>query len=225
MFVNRDFDIRDINHYLNTNDSDIIDPLEMMNVHKGAEMLIRHIKNEDDVLIIVDSDADGYTSSALLINYLYTLFPAFVLNHISYKIHSGKQHGIYLEGMNIDNIKLIICPDSSSNEFEKHQILSEKNIDILVLDHHEADKVSEYACIINNQLCDYPTKSLCGVGVVYKFCCYIDSLLNQNNADNFIDLVALGEISDIMDIRDFETRRLISKGISNITNPFFYFMV
>jgi single-stranded-DNA-specific exonuclease len=54
---------------------------------------------------------------------------------------------------------------------------------VLVIDHHEADRVSEHACIINNQLCDYPTKSLSGVGMVYKFCSYIDRLLNVDYAD------------------------------------------
>lgn len=113
-------------------------------------MLIKHISNNDNILIIVDSDADGYTSAALLINYLYTLFPFYTLNHIQYKIHNGKQHGIDLKNIDINNIKLIICPDSSSNEFDKHKELSSQNIDILILDHHEADHVSEYACVINN---------------------------------------------------------------------------
>ena len=54
---------------------------------------------------------------------------------------------------------------------------------MLVIDHHEADIISENACIINNLLCDYPTKSLSGVGMVYKFCSYIDELLNVDYAD------------------------------------------
>lgn len=45
---------------------------------------------------------------------------------------------------------MIIAPDSSSNEYETHQFLKENNIDVLILDHHEAEKVSEYACVINN---------------------------------------------------------------------------
>lgn len=65
-------------------------------------------------------------------------------------------------------------------------------MDILVLDHHEADRVSENACVINNQLCNYPTKSLSGVGIVYKFCCYLDSIMNTNYANSYLDLVALG---------------------------------
>ena len=87
--------------------------------------------------------------------------------------------------------KLVICPDSSSNDYEQHRLLKEAGIDVLVIDHHEADKVSENAVVINNQLCNYPTKSLSGVGMVYKFCCYLDSIMGVNTADNFLDLVAL----------------------------------
>ena len=81
-----------------------------------------------------------------------------------------------------EDTKLVIALDASSNEYDIHETLSNKNIDVLVIDHHKADKVSKYACVINNQLCDYPTKSLSGVGMVYKFCCYLDQLLGVNFA-------------------------------------------
>ena len=96
---------------------------------------------------------------------------------------------------------------------------------MLVIDHHEAEKISENACVINNQLCDYPTKSLSGVGMVYKFCCYFDKVMGVNYADQFLDLVALGLVGDMMDIRDFETRHLVVKGLQQIRNPFFKEMV
>ena len=115
----------------------------------------------------------------------------------------------------------MIAPDSSSNDYEVHEKLYKNGIDVLVIDHHEADHVSKYACVINNQLCDYPTKSLSGVGMVYKFCSYIDSLLNVNYADDYLDLVALGLIADMMDLRDFETRHLVTLGINQIRNPYF----
>ena len=73
-----------------------------------------------------------------------------------------------------DGVKLVIAPVSSSNDYEQHKILNESGIVVLVIDHHEAEKISDYACVINNQLCDYPTKSLSGVGMVYKFCQRID---------------------------------------------------
>lgn len=55
-----------------------------------------------------------------------------------------------------------------------------------------------------------------GVGIVYKFCSYIDKLLNINYADNFLDLVALGCIADMVSLKEFETAHLVRKGISNV---------
>ena len=192
VLTNRGIKRQDIEHYLNTTDEDILNPLLLDNMQMGVEMLIKCIRDNKPLFIQVDSDADGYTSAALLINYLNCLFPGFTQNNISYRLHTGKQHGLIPETIPADT-NLIIAPDSSSNDYEEHNYLHNTcKMNILVLDHHEADKVSENACIINNQLCNYPTKSLSGVGVVYKFCSYIDQLLGVNYANQFLDLVALG---------------------------------
>ena len=68
-------------------------------------------------------------------------------------MHEGKSHG--LNDVNISyllekKIKFVICPDSASNDYEIHKILREHGIDILILDHHEAPSISDYACVINN---------------------------------------------------------------------------
>lgn len=220
VLVNRGIPYDQINHYLNTTDNDILDPRLIPHLDEGAKMLIKHISQNDKVLIQVDSDCDGYTSAALLINYLYCLFPSFVNNNISYRVHMGKQHGIIPDTIPED-VKLVIAPDSSSNDYEAHEYLNLSGVDVLVIDHHEADHISKYACVINNQLCDYPTKSLSGVAMVWKFCCYIDMLLKTDHAQKFLDLVALGLVADMMDVRDFETRRLIDKGLRQIRNPYF----
>lgn len=220
VLTNRGIKLQDIPHYLNTTDDDIIEPATIDRIESGAKMLVKHIAQNDKVLIQVDSDCDGYTSAAALMNYLYCLFPAFVQNNIFYRVHAGKQHGIIPDSIDKD-IKLVIAPDSSSNDYLEHEYLYKNGIDVLVIDHHEADKISQYACIINNQLCDYPTKSLSGVGMVYKFCCYIDELMNVQYADHILDLVALGMVADMMDMRDFETKHLINKGLQQITNPYF----
>ena len=123
-------------------------------MHEGAKMLISHIGQNDKIFIQVDADCDGYTSAAILINYLNCLFPHFVQTNITYRVHDGKQHGLLIDTIPND-VKLVIAPDSSSSDFEIHEELYKKGIDVLVLDHHEAEKISEYACVINNQLCDY----------------------------------------------------------------------
>lgn len=224
VLANRGIAPENVEHYLNTTDEDILSPMLIMNIEEGVKVLIRHIAQGDKVLIQIDSDCDGYTSAAALINYLNRLFPGFVQTNVYYRIHTGKQHGILLETIP-DDVKLVIAPDSSSNDYEVHQQLKSKGVDVLVIDHHEADKISENAVIINNQLCDYPTKSLSGVGMVYKFCSYMDELLDVDYADDYLDLVALGMVADMMDLRDFETRHLITRGLENIRNPYFKGMV
>lgn len=228
VLTNRGIELSDIPHYLNTTDQDILDPKLIANINAGVKILIQHIAQNHNVLIQVDSDCDGMTSAALLMNYLNCLFPAFVQNNIYYRMHEGKQHGLVDQIMPFclnRNIKLVIAPDASSNDYEMHQALKEQGIDVLVIDHHEADKVSEFACVINNQLDDYPTKSLSGVGMVWKFCCYIDEIMNCNYAQQFLDLVAVGMIADMMDLKDFETHHLVTKGLKQIRNPYLKGMV
>ena len=220
VFYNRGFKLEDIEHYLHTTDEDVLNPLLLENMEKGAKMLIQHIANKDKIFIQVDSDCDGFTSAAILINYLNCLFPSYTQNNVCYRIHTEKQHGLIPSTVPKD-VKLVILPDSSSNDYEEHAEMVARGIDVLVLDHHHTDKVSEDACVINNQTCDYPTKSLSGAGVVYKFCSYIDTLLGENKADQFLDLAALGMVADMVDLRDCETRRLIERGIKNVNNPFF----
>ena len=212
--------VKNINHYLNTTESDILDPLLLNNMKEGAKLLISHISQGSKIMVQIDSDVDGMSSAALLINYLNRIFPNFAQTKISYRPHTGKQHGIILETIPED-VKLVIAPDGSSEDYEVHQELKSRGVDVLVLDHHEADHESEYACVINNQLCDYPTKSLSGVGIVYKFCSYIDTLLNVDYANEFLDLVALGCVADMVDLRDYETKHLVSLGMNQIRNPYF----
>lgn len=178
---NRGIPIGEAYHYLNTTDQDILNPLLLDNMHEGAKMLMSHIHNNDKIFIQVDEDCDGYTSAALLLNYLNTLFPYYTQNNIRYRTHDCKAHGIVLDVIPKDT-KLVIIPDAGSNEVDKHTVLKELGMDILILDHHNVEVDVVDACLINNQACDYSNKALSGVGVVYKFCSYIDSLLGVNNA-------------------------------------------
>ena len=219
-----------IPHYLNTTDKDINDPI-LFGEHRltaAARILIKNIKENKNCLVVVDSDCDGYTSAAILINYLYDLFPAWVINHLQWFIHNGKQHGLSdcIAGLLECNYSLVILPDSSSNDFEYHKELFEDATNVIVLDHHEAEKISEYAIVINNQLSDYPNKNLSGAGVTWQFCRYIDSLIGTNHAEEYIDLVALGNCADMMDTRSIETKHIINKGFKqeNLKNPFIYEM-
>lgn len=230
ILTNRGIPREEVYHYLNTTDDDISSPLELgeKSLNAAAQSIIQHIFSKDKTLVICDCDCDGFTSAALLINYLYDLFPTYVETGLKWFVHEDKQHGLedVMDYINQKDFKLVICPDASSNDYEYHKQLKAKGIDVIVLDHHLADATSEDAIVINNQLCGYENKELSGVGVVYQFCRFIDSKMQSNFADNYLDLVALGLTGDMMSLTSIETKHLINKGFEpeNIKNPYIYEM-
>lgn len=208
--------IGDVETYINPTKNLLLDPQLLNNIEAGVELLHNHLKNNSAIFQQVDSDADGYTSSAVLYNYIKRVAPE---ANITLRFHTGKQHGVIVDTVP-EGTALVILPDSSSNQYEEHKELKERGIDVLVIDHHLADKESEYAVVINNQLSPlYDNKSLCGAGVVYKFCQYYDTKYEYNFADENLDLVAVGLVADMMDLRDFETRALVYYGLNHIQNP------
>lgn len=228
ILTNRGIKYEEIGHYLNTTDEDINQPesLGADILKEGAAALIKTIYVNDPALIIVDCDCDGFTSAALLINYLYSIFPTWTENNLHYYLHEDKEHGL---GDCIDWIleryfPLVICPDSSSNDYAYHQQILKHGGKVLILDHHEAERISPYAIVLNNQLSTYPNKELSGVGITWQFCRFLDKLLNKNIANNFLDLVALGDMADMMSLQSIETKHLILKGFQqeNLKNPFIY---
>lgn len=201
--------------YLNPNPGDEIDYRKLNNIETAARRLLKALVRQEQVYVQVDSDCDGYTSAALLLNYMHDIAPSTVERNWKYGLHKAKLHGIDIENIP-EGTTLVVAPDSSSNEQDKHQSLAAAGIDTIVLDHHEADNVAgDPATIVNNQLCDYPNKSLSGVGVVYKTLCCIDTLRNASGAASyFLDLVALGLTGDMMDVRQPETNYYISEGFT-----------
>ena len=208
--------IEDLQKFLNPSKDELYSFLLLDNIVTAAKCLMEHIKNNDNIFIQVDSDCDGYTSAAVMYLYIKRINPDI---KIEWALHDGKQHGLNLD-LIPDDTKLVIAPDSSSNDYELHKVLKEKGIDIIVLDHHISDEgYSKDAIVVNNQLSkNYPNKSLCGAGVVYKFCCCLDEVLNVNYANDFIDLVAVGMIGDMMELIDLETRFIINEGLHHIEN-------
>ena len=131
ILTNRGIALEDIDHYLNVSEQDNLSPLLLNNIERAAKMLISHL--EDEVIMIqVDSDCDGYTSSALLLNYIHARFPS-IIDKFVYRLHDDKIHGIDMKAIP-QGTKLIIVPDASSNEYEQHKKLADQGIDILILD-------------------------------------------------------------------------------------------
>ena len=201
---------------------------KLENIDAAAEKLLYHLRKNSKILFIVDADCDGFTSSSILWLYIKHTFPDVELE---FTVHEHKQHGL---DDKVDWITdearwdLVIVPDAGSYDVEEHRMLGELGMDVLVLDHHEqlydengSPVISNLpnTIVVNNQLSpEYTNKSLCGAGIVYKFCEVLDYKLGINLAHQYIDLAALGEIADVMDRTDTETNYIMMEGLKNIKN-------
>ena len=217
--------IIDLDIYKAPTDEFLSSPQKLKNIAAAAGLYYRVVKAGGRVLIVVDSDNDGYTSAAIIYQYTLRLNPDV---KIDYWLHEGKQHGLqdHIDKLmqSDESYDLIILPDSSSNDAKYHDMLDEIHIPCLILDHHLTDvKLSENAIVVNNQLSpNYENKELTGAGVVYQFCRYVDGLIGQNWADDYLDLAAWGIIGDMGSVLDMENRYIIYKGLSKeyIKNDF-----
>lgn len=175
---------------------------------------------------------DGYTSSAILMNYLYAIEPEWTKEHVSYLHHFSKEHGLndMLDYIMDERPDLVIVPDGGTNDIKAIKALNDVDIDVLVLDHHLAESEPlDNGCslVVNVQTSDYPDKSLTGAGVAWQFCRAMDELFPRYvgpQADNFLDLCALGNCADMADSRAFEIHAVMNLGFENIKNPFFFQM-
>ena len=204
--------------YLNLNEDCIHDFNLLKNIDKAVSCFIKHIENKSRIHIIVDSDVDGYTSASMVYRYIKQLGKDI---NVTYSLHTKKQHGISEDIEIPKDCELLIIPDAGSNDIEQCKELTEKGIDVIILDHHICDKQNDFAIVVNNQMCDYPNKNFCGAGIVYKFLKAIDEELWEDYADKMLDIVALGNISDVMDMRECETRYYVDLGLSKIRSKLF----
>ena len=227
----QDRGVTDIENFMNPTAACELDPFELINIDIAADKLLYHLRKNSKILFIVDADCDGFTSSSILWLYIKQTFPEVELE---FTVHEHKQHGL---DDKVDWITdearwdLVIVPDAGSYDVEEHRALGELGMDVLVLDHHEQlydengnPVISNLpnTIVVNNQLSpNYNNKSLCGAGVVYKFCEVLDKKLGISLAHNYIDLAALGEIADVMDRTDTETNYIMIEGLKNIHNEGF----
>lgn len=224
--------IQDIKTYLNPTADFLQDPSDFKNIGIAAALFGRIVLNDKPpysrVLIIVDSDCDGFTSASILYQYIKNIN---VHCQVDYWLHEGKQHGLqdHIDHLMEQNIQydLICLPDSSSNDAHYHDMLSDIHIPCLILDHHLTDvALSDNAVVVNNQLSPlYRNKELTGAGVVYQFCRYMDQKLGTHYADDYIDLAAWGIIGDMGSVLEMENRYIIKEGLAHIKNPLFHYLL
>lgn len=208
--------------FLNPNDLTQSDPFLFRNAEKGVQLIVNETNKDNyKIAIIVDQDADGFTSSSIL--YQFLRYFTCGDDKLCYIIHDYKAHGLTEEIMKkiySEDPTLVIVPDAGSNDVAQIEELESKGIKVLIIDHHVVTDFTESGIIVNNQLCEHTNSRLVGAGVVYKFIQFFDKKYELNVVDRYLDLVAVGQIGDASDIADNEIRYLVRKGLDNIENGF-----
>lgn len=220
IFENRKVDIEKRNTFLKPSASCVMNPLVYDNMDLGFELYNKHLQLGNKILYVVDSDADGYCSSATMINYTRKTLG---YNNIVYVMHDTKKHGLtkeILAEIYVHKPSLVVVADAGSADYEAHKELASKGIDLLIIDHHECEKYSEHAVVINNQLSENGNKTLSGAGMVLKFLEYLDMRYEIDHTPYYYDLVAIALVADGMAMTEEETRYYVLEGLDNIYNPF-----
>ncbi len=198
---------------------DEITPYAIPNIDRAIEQLHEGFMANKKFFVQIDSDCDGYTSSAIFVGYFKEKYPHI---HFDWGIHQGKEHGIDLDAIPIAS-DYIIIPDAGSNDIDQQSILAEQGRKVIILDHHQCPYVFQHENVIvaNNQLGIDCNRDLSGAGVVYKLIqAYDKKYFDGSTYENYADLAMLGIVADMMSSVKADTNYIINKGLSNLHNPF-----
>ena len=202
------------------------------NIKDGVEMLRQAICDDGGIVLVCDSDCDGYCATTIA--YKFLTYNGVDPHKIIVLFHDGKQHGLshdILEELHIllydeHKISLLWIPDAGTNDWIECAYFAKCwNVPILITDHHEFSKDwigYKSVTIINNQehATNVINKDLCGAGVTHKLIGAYSALYGGDIHKKLIDIVALATISDVCDLRSLENRTIVKWGLSHINNPF-----
>ena len=190
-------------------------------IELAAEIIIEYIKNKNKIRIFGDYDADGITSTALMVRSLLALGA-----NVDYFLPHRLKHGY---GLNKDAIKiakeegieLIITVDNGTSSFEEIDYANELGLKIVVTDHHEAQNtLPKAAAVVNPKRLDssFPFRETAGVGVAFLLLRVICQTLGYPSgiAAKFLDLVAIGTIADSSPLIGLN-RILVKNGLKSLS--------
>ncbi|WP_436854048.1 single-stranded-DNA-specific exonuclease RecJ [Staphylococcus caeli] len=187
------------------------DPNLMSDMDKAIERINLAIDQNQKILVYGDYDADGVTSTTILVETLKELGA-----HVGWYIPNRFSEGYGPNEMAFKNaheegISLIITVDNGIQGHEEIQMVQDLGVDVIVTDHHEIGRTMPNAFAIVHPMhpeYDYPFKYLCGAGVAYKLA---QKLLDEPPA-HFLALVAIGTVADLVSLTD-ENRTLVKQGL------------
>ena len=219
--------IDNIDLFLNPTIKNLLpNPLRLKDMENAIERTYQSIKKKELIGVFGDYDVDGATSTALLTRYFLSINQK-IQTYIPDRKREG--YGPSVEGFN--NLiklgtKIIFTVDCGTLSFEPVKIAQSQNIDVIVLDHHQSDLKLPNACaIVNPNRYDDTSKLnyLCAAGVCFIFLAALNKKLrdrnwfeeekiNEPNILNFLDLVSLGTVCDVVPLVDLN-RAIVTQGL------------
>lgn len=205
-------------------------PDSLHGVPAALALLEDALQTQQRILIIGDFDADGATSTALAMQCLH----GFGYQHVDFLVPNRFEYGYGLTPEIVAvaarlSPHLIITVDNGISSIAGVAAAKEQGIGVLITDHHlPGTQLPEADAIVNpNQPgCDFPSKNLAGVGVVFYLMSALRSRLRDRgwfsgasiqepNMADFLDLVALGTVADVVPL-DHNNRVLVSQGLQRM---------
>ncbi|WP_194840776.1 single-stranded-DNA-specific exonuclease RecJ [Filobacillus milosensis] len=203
----------DANRFLHADVNDLHDPFLFPEMKKSVERIHQAINNEEQILIFGDYDADGVTSTAVLIRTLRQLGA-----NVNYYIPNrftegyGPNEAAFMEAKEA-GINLIITVDTGIAAPEEAKLAKQLGIDLIITDHHEEqNELPEAYAIIHPRLAEtYPFDHLAGVGVAFKLA---HAILGELPSE-LLAYAAIGTVADLVPLKD-ENRIIVQKGLEEL---------
>ena len=200
--------------YLSPTRKDFYDPFLMPDMQKAVDRIINAIENKEKVIIYGDYDVDGITSTTVLKQFLAErglIVDWYIPNRLNEGYGLNKNA---IKEINDKGYKLIITVDCGISALEEIKYANDLGMEVIVTDHHEPVEVlPQCLAVVDAKRKDniYPYNQLAGVGVVFKLIQALSIKLNLEEKEflKFLDLVAVGTISDIVPLKD--ENRVIAK--------------
>lgn len=215
--LGREMQEDDIKKFLNPTRDDFYDPFLLPDMEQAVERIEQAIKNNEKILIYGDYDADGITSTTILIKFFKEIGVE-VDKYIPNRLEEG--YGINnkaLEEIKNRGIDLIITVDTGITANDQVKYANELGLDVIITDHHEpSDEIPKAVAVIdakrkNNQ---YPFNQLAGCGIAFKLtqAISIKRKLDPSKYLKNLDIVSIGTISDLVPLVD-ENRVIVKLGL------------
>ena len=215
--LGREMQEDDIKKFLNPTRYDFYDPFLLPDMEQAVERIEQAINNKEKILIYGDYDADGITSTTILIKFFKELGVE-VDKYIPNRLEEG--YGINnkaLEEIKNRGIDLIITVDTGITANDQVKYANELGLDVIITDHHEpSDEIPKAVAVIdakrkNNK---YPFNQLAGCGIAFKLtqAISIKRKLDPSKYLKNLDIVSIGTISDLVPLVD-ENRVIVKLGL------------